>query len=289
MPVKSLIRFLLIAGIAFGLVPAESFAQDRDLSAGQEPSVPSLDEILLFQPLKYPAGDWEPKNLIYQDVSFQSSDGSKLHGWYCPVSNPVAHVLYLHGNAANLTYRSRLMRRLQTQHRVAVFMPDYRGYGRSEGVPTVEGVLSDCRAAWAKLSALSHSHDRDIVIMGRSLGGALAIQLAAEKNCRGLIVESTFSSLTQVAEHHFPKLAWMVPVEKLDSETAIQKHRGPFLQSHGDRDTVVPFRLGAKLYAAASSPKVFVRIRRGRHNDAQSSEYYDQFDAFLQRLPVADD
>lgn len=288
MPVQSLFRYLMIAGMAFGLIPADSFAQDHVVGDPQEPSVPSLDEILLFQPLKYPVGDWEPKNLIYQDVSFQSSDGTKLHGWYCPVPHPVAHVLYLHGNAANLTYRSRLMRRLQTVHRVSVFMPDYRGYGRSEGVPTVEGVLGDCRAAWAKLSALSHSHDRDIVIMGRSLGGALAIQLAAENTCRGLIVESTFSSLKKVAEYHFPKLAWMVPIEKLDSETAVQKHHGPFLQSHGDRDTVVPFRLGAQLYAAANSPKRFVRIRHANHNDAQSSAYYERFDAFLKNLPAKD-
>ena len=140
----------------------------------------SIDELLLFFPLKHPEGDWQPDGLRFQDVWFTSEDQTRLHGWYCPCDEPRAIVLMAHGNAGNVAVRAPWLQHLQTGLRVTAFMFDYRGYGRSDGVPTVPGVLQDARAARAKLRELAGVEDSGMLIMGESLGGAVAVQLAAE-------------------------------------------------------------------------------------------------------------
>jgi fermentation-respiration switch protein FrsA (DUF1100 family) len=241
--------------------------------------------LLLFYPTRYPDGDWKPNGLAFEDAWFRAEDGTRLHGWYCPCDKPRAIVLFAHGNAGNLSHRSSRMRYFQKELRVAVFIFDYRGYGRSAGVPTVEGILQDGRAARAWLARRAAVKASQIVLVGRSLGGAVVVQLAAESPARALVLESTFSSFKEVAAHHFPRLAWLVPDNKLNSAAQIMRYKGPLLQSHGDRDGTVPYALGLKLFHAASEPKWFVTIRGGDHNDPQSAEYYKQLDRFLDALP----
>lgn len=112
---------------------------------------PSIDEFVLFQPRKSNADNWKPDNLVFEDVYFESADGTKLHGWYCPVENPRAVVLYLHGNGGDLSWRTRRLRDLQQNRKVSVFIFDYRGYGKSEGIPTVPGAIADAEAARTEL------------------------------------------------------------------------------------------------------------------------------------------
>ena len=245
----------------------------------------TLDELFLFFPLKDPDGNWQPEGLDYQDVYFPSEDGTRIHGWYCPRENARAVLLYFHGNAGNLSHRARLLHHFQRQLRVAVLIFDYRGYGRSEGVPTVDGVLDDGRAARTFLSQHAGVGQSAIVLMGRSLGGAVAVQLAAESRPRGLILESTFSSLKDVASHHYPRLASLVPPDKLDSASRIAQYHGPLLQSHGEADRTIPFSSGMRLFRAANEPKQFVTVPGGDHNDPQTREYDVQLDRFLETLP----
>jgi fermentation-respiration switch protein FrsA (DUF1100 family) len=241
--------------------------------------------LLLFYPSKYPDGDWKPTGLNFEDVWFKAEDGTRLHGWYCPCDKPRAILLFAHGNAGNLSQRSGLMHYFQQRLRVTALIFDYRGYGRSEGVPTVEGVLQDARAARLFLAHRAEVPESRIVLMGRSLGGAVAVQLAAESPARGLILESTFSSFKEVAAHHFPRLAWLVPTSKLDSLSQIKRYKGPLLQSHGDADDTIPYSLGLKLFRAANEPKRWITIRGGDHNSPQSGEYYREVDRFVDELP----
>lgn len=250
----------------------------------QAPKVRTFDEMLLFQPAKYPKGNWKPGFLDFQDHFFDSSDGTRIHAWYCPVEDPIAVILYLHGNAGNLSGRARLMKLLQEEHQVSVMIVDYRGYGRSEGKTTAQGAIQDAQAARRKLAELADIDENEVVLMGRSLGGAIAIQLAAEMSPRGLIIESSFSSLKEIAKHHFPKLAWLVPFDKLHSESTIKKNQAPTLISHGNRDRVIPYEMGKKLFAVANEPKEFVTIPDANHNDQQTSEYYLVFNRFLKQL-----
>ncbi|MEQ1825848.1 MAG: alpha/beta hydrolase, partial [Pirellula sp.] len=155
----------------------------------------SLDELLLFFPSKFPAGDWNPKDLRFSDVFFSAEDETKLHGWYCPCDNPRAVLLLAHGNAGNIASRAPWLRHLQNKSRLSVFVFDYRGYGRSEGTATVEGALMDAKAARAKLRELATVKDSEMLLMGESLGGAIVIPLAVESAPSGLILQSTFSSL----------------------------------------------------------------------------------------------
>ena len=162
---------------------------------------------------------------------------------------------------------------------------DYRGYGRSEGTPSTKGALVDARAAAAYLAKREAVKAEKLVFLGRSLGGAILVQLAGDLQPRGLIIESSFSSLKAVAKQHYPKLAWVVSRKKLDSKTAIEKYNGQLLQSHGDWDQVVPITLGKKLFEAANEPKQFMTIPNGGHNDAPPKAYYETLTKFLDQLP----
>lgn len=177
------------------------------------------------------------------------------------------------------------MQYLQKELRVAALIFDYRGYGRSEGVASVEGILKDGRAARAFLAHRAGIEPARIVLMGRSLGGAVVVQLAVEAAPRGLILENTFSSLKDAAAYHLPQLAWLVPTNKLNSAARITAYKGPLLQSHGDADRTIPYALGRKLFEAANEPKWFVTIPGGDHNDRQSGEYYRRLNRFLDTLP----
>lgn len=185
---------LAIAVLAIA-VAFRCYGQDADSSRTSEGKAPTIDELLLFFPTKYPDGDWNPTNLKFQNVFFTAEDKTKLHGWYCPANNPRAVVLVAHGNAGHVASRVPWLRYLQTRAKVSVFMFDYRGYGRSEGTPTVQGAIQDANSARAKLCELAAIKDSEMLLMGESLGGAIVLQLAADSPPRGLILQSTFSSL----------------------------------------------------------------------------------------------
>ena len=246
---------------------------------------PSIDELLLFFPSKFPDGNWAPDKLRYQDVWFRAADNTRLHGWYCPCDQPRAIMLIAHGNAGHLAFRAPWLMYLQSRARVTTFMFDYRGYGRSEGVPTVQGILDDARAARAKLRELAAIKDAEMLLMGESLGGAVVVQLAAESLPRGLILQSTFSSLKDVADFHFPGLSWLVPRDKLNSATRIARYHGPLLQSHGTADGTIPLGSGQKLFRSANEPKEFMECPGAGHNNWLTEQYLTRLDQFITRLP----
>ena len=245
-----------------------------------------FEESLIFFPSRYPQGDWQPPGLHFEDAEFVAADGTRLHGWYAHRQDARAVVLFCHGNAGNVTHRANTLMALNDLVGVSVLIFDYRGYGKSEGKPTEDGVLADARAARAWLAEKEGVAQSDVVLMGRSLGGALAVDLAAKDGARALVLESTFSSVPDVAAYHYP---W-IPVRlvlrtRLDAAAKIGDYRGPLLQSHGDADSVVPYQLGQKLFEAAGEPKEFVTIPGGDHNDAQPREYYHALIEFLDDLP----
>lgn len=244
----------------------------------------SIDELLLFFPSKFPNGDWHPKDLQIKDVYFAAEDDTKLHGWYCACDNPRAVVLLAHGNAGHVASRAPWLSYLQNKAQLSVFSFDYRGYGRSEGTPTVDGAMKDATAARAKLCELASVKDSEMLLMGESLGGAIVVQLAVDSAPRGLILQSTFASLRDVADVHYPKLSWLVPWKKLNSEAQIALYRGPLLQSHGSVDRTIPLSSGKKLFRAANEPKQFVTIENSDHNNWLTDAYLKQLNEFLTRI-----
>jgi fermentation-respiration switch protein FrsA (DUF1100 family) len=277
-----------------GAIFAVAILLSWDIGVGQENTgldesnwvgKPTLDELLLFYPAKFPVGDWQPTDLGVQDVFFSAEDGTKLHGWYCPVEKPRCVVLMMHGNAGNITTRVSFLRYLQKIARVSVFIFDYRGFGRSEGTATVDGAVMDAEAAWIQVAELASVRKSDVVLMGESLGGAIAVRLASESSCRGLVLQSTFSSLRKVAELHYPQLAWLVSRNKLNSKAAISRHMGPTLISHGTADRTIHFECSKELFAAANEPRQLVMLKDVGHNNWLNHDYCRALDRFFSTLP----
>lgn len=246
-----------------------------------------LENALIFFPSKYPDGNWSPSSLQPEDAWFAAADGTKLHGWYLPCEDPRAVVLFAHGNGGNLTHRDEVLKKLNYRLRVSVLIFDYRGYGRSEGSPSEQGVLQDARAAREWLCQRTGLKPADLVLMGESLGGAVAVDLAASDGARGLILENTFSSLPDVAAHHYRWLpVGMLMRSRFDSASKIARYHGPLLQIHGDADTIVPIRYSRLLFAAANEPKRFVEIPGADHNDPHTPAFVEALDRFFDELAV---
>lgn len=246
----------------------------------------SLERKGIFQPAKYPAGDWNPTAVLVQDAYFAAEDGTKLHGWYVRHPQPVGHALLLHGNAGNVTLLADTLRMLNRRHNLAVLALDYRGFGRSEGLPSEQGLYQDARAARKWLAEKDNIAEGDVVLMGVSVGGAVAVDLAARDGCRGLVLANTFTSLPDVAQHHWPWLPMQVSLStRFNSLAKIENYRGPLLLSHGDADEVVPYSQGQALFAAAAGPKRMITASGAKHNDPQPEEYREALDQFLRELP----
>jgi len=285
---------VLLSAFLAGIVGCQSQpASNRTASAPGPSPAPSessfsplrkIEKSLVFSPSPYPAGDWQPAGLAFEDAWFTAVDGTRLHGWYVPHSQPRAFVLFCHGNGGNVALWADVLRVLHDRMGVTAMGFDYRGYGRSEGTPSEAGVLADARAARTWLARRAGIPENQIVLMGRSLGGAVAVDLAVD-GARGLVLESTFTSMPEVGHVALP---WL-PVRTLmqtqfNSLAKIANYHGPLLQSHGTADQLIPFAMGTQLFAAANQPKQFVTIPGRDHNDPQSDEYYMALFEFLGRL-----
>jgi uncharacterized protein len=260
-----------------------------------------LEESLVFFPSKYPQGNWRPRGLPFEDAWFQAADGTKLHGWYVPCEklesskgtvpfsltrkSGQAPILYCHGNAGNITDRVYILEKLHNIADASVLIFDYRGYGRSEGKPNEKGVLSDARAARAWLAKREKIAEKDIVVMGESLGGAVAVDLAAKDGAKGLVLISTFTSAPDVAAYHYPILPVRLLMHtQLDAVGQIANYKGPLLQMHGEADTIVPFKLGRRLFDAANEPKQLLDFPHHDHNDTPPDQFFDALKEFLKKL-----
>jgi fermentation-respiration switch protein FrsA (DUF1100 family) len=245
-----------------------------------------FQDTFIFFPSKYPEGNWKVPGLAFEDAWFEAEDGSKLHGWYVPANEPRAYVLFAHGNGGNLTHRIDTLEAMANQLHACVLIFDYRGYGKSEGSPSTAGILADGRAARRWLANRAGIPVSQIVLMGESIGGAVAVRLAAEDGARGLILENVFSSLADVGSHHYPFLpVKLVMRGDLDNVGQIKQYHGPLLQFHGDADSIVPFKLGQRVFAAANEPKRFVVITGGDHNDPRTGAAHRELEKFFAELP----
>jgi fermentation-respiration switch protein FrsA (DUF1100 family) len=247
-----------------------------------------FEERLIFFPSRYPSGDWHPAGLQCEDVAFETQDGVRLHGWYCPVPYPRCVFLMAHGNAGNITHRVDRIIAWQRLLNVSVFVFDYRGYGRSTGQPNEPGVYSDARAAYRWLTADKGIVPDDVVFFGESLGAAVALQLAIEVPHGALILESPFTSAVEMGQRAFPWLPvrWIMR-NRFASIEKIGRYQGPLLIMHGTQDTVIPFAMGQTLFAHANAPKRFYAVTGADHNEVAvvgGRPYMQAMDDFLREV-----
>lgn len=240
-----------------------------------------LEESFIFFPAPYPEGDWNPA-LPVEEAWFEASDGVRLHGWFLAHPNPQRVVLYCHGNAGNITHRADILQDIHRWVQASVLVWDYRGYGRCEGRPTEQGILADAEAARSWLAQRTGCPPDQLVLWGHSLGGAVAVHLAASRGAQALVLESTFPSLPDVAAYYYPWLPVRLLMRtRLDALSLIGRYTGPVFQSHGEKDTLVPIFLGRKLFEAANPPKHFLILPQADHNDPLGKDYYLQVKQFL--------
>jgi fermentation-respiration switch protein FrsA (DUF1100 family) len=235
------------------------------------------------------AGNWNPTGFKHETVWFEAADGTKLHGWFLP--NPEAHraILYCHGNGEDVSSHGELAATLSESLQASVFIFDYRGYGHSEGRPTEAGCIADGAAAQKWLAERMGVRPSDIVLMGRSLGSAVAVALAAENGARALVLENAFPTLSDVAALHYPWLPvrWIM-ANQYDSLSRIQRYSGPLMQSHGTRDELIPLSYARRLFdAAPNQSKRWMEFVGLRHNSPIPHRYYDDLAAFLATIPSA--
>lgn len=249
-----------------------------------------LEEAIWFDPAPESYGNWQPENLPYEDVWF-TCDGQKLHGWLVEHEDPRAVVLFLHGSSANLSYRDEVVRKLHDELQVTVMVFDYRGFGRSEGELNGEQALvDDSLAARRFLAEQTGVPESDIVLYGRSLGSALAIELASRDGARAVVIQNAFTSLPDVAHEHFRFApVYRTMKYRLNSVEKIGRYEGPLLQSHGEQDDVVPLEQARRLFDAANEPKTFMIEPGFEHATPSSQAFYDAFDTLLDKLEPTED
>jgi hypothetical protein len=223
------------------------------------------DRLVYFPSRALDGGTPAALGLAYQDVALTSADGVRLHAWWVPAAAARRSVLFLHGNAGNISHRLDKLAVLAGLD-CSVFLLDYRGYGRSAGVPDEEGTYRDADAAYAWLRSRGLAAG-SIVAYGESLGGSIAADLAARQPLGGLILESAPTSILAVAQHHYPLLpvGWFLSV-RYDALARLPRVHAPLLILHSPGDEIVPFAMAEALLAAAPGRKRLVRLAGG-HND----------------------
>ncbi|MFC1738500.1 alpha/beta hydrolase [Planctomycetota bacterium] len=222
--------------------------------------------------VEYTPGDL---GLDFEDVNFEAEDGMKLNGWYIPSAGSKFTVLFCHGNGGNIMHRLDSIN-IFYELGLSCFIFDYRGYGRSEGRASETGTYLDAMAAYKWLRELKKVPPSDIIILGKSLGGSIAAELAGKVDAAGLVLESVFTSYVDIGRKFYPYMPvrWFAKYSYRTIDY-VKKVEFPVMIIHSRNDELVPFEFGVELFEAANEPKEFVEIS-GSHNDGflLSSEIY---------------
>jgi len=223
--------------------------------------------------------------LLYDDVTIKTTDEVNISGWYIPAEKPRAVILFFHGNGGNISNRLDLIK-IFYELRLSTFIIDYRGYGRSEGEPTEDGTYLDATAAWDYLVEKKKIAPDEIILFGRSLGGPIAAWLAMDRKTKGLILDSTFTSIKDIGAKLYPYL----PVKrffKFDYSTIsyLKVVNSPVLIIHSKDDEYIPFIHAEKLFEFANEPKQFLEITGGHNIGFMTSKdiYIDGINSFISK------
>jgi fermentation-respiration switch protein FrsA (DUF1100 family) len=235
----------------------------------------------VYYPLRYPEGWWDRQAAVGAvEVWIVTRDGVRINAWWIATPNARVATVFFHGNGGNLTHRIPHMQAIADAGS-SLLIPDYRGYGKSDGKPSEAGVYLDAEAAYQWLIGQGYAPNR-IVIQGESLGSAVAVDLASRNPCAGVILEAPFNSAAQVAAGVLPVFGPLV-MRIFDSKRKVGGIHAPMLFLHGDRDEVIPYRLGRDLYQAAPEPKEFWTVEGAGHNDmveVAGNQYRDKLAKF---------
>lgn len=241
---------------------------------------------LLYFPTRAIAATPADAGLPFEEVWLRAEDGVRLQAWFVPAPQDRGTILFFHGNAGNLSHR---LESLELFHRLgwSTLILSYRGYGRSEGRPSERGTYRDAEAAWRHLVEERGTPPRRIVLFGRSLGGGVAAWLAERRTPAGLVLESTFTSVADLASEIYPFVPARLLVRfRYPTLARLPGIRCPVLVVHSPDDEIIPYRHGRRLWEAAREPKRFVQLRGGHNEGFRTTgpTYHRGLAAFLGSL-----
>jgi fermentation-respiration switch protein FrsA (DUF1100 family) len=269
---RRMIEFLTILAIGYAGLVGALYVLQRELLFLPDASRPSLGEAGL-------AG--------FMEVVITTGDGLSLFAWYHPAPEGAPTVLYLHGNGGHIGYRAERAKGV-TASGFGILLVEYRGYGGNPGAPSERGFHADAMAALAFLDARGIPRSR-IVIVGESLGTAVAVRVAAESAhpVGALVLEAPFTSVADLAQHHYPFVParWLVK-DRFDAVSRVTDVRTPVLVLHGGRDDVIPQHFGRALFAAAHHPKQGLFIDDADHSNAFAVGFSSFLEFIRQHLRV---
>lgn len=234
-----------------------------------------LDRRVIFFPTKEMVHTPSDMGLYYHDVWLTAEDGTKLHGWFVPGHGDYT-LLWFHGNAGNISYRVDNLLLFNKRLGLNTLIFDYRGYGRSEGKPSEQGMYMDAEAAIEYLRSAYNIDDDKLIFFGRSLGCAVAVEMATRHQVKGVILESPFTSIEAIARLARPKPFSFLPLHymvlwllqsRFDSLSKMDIIQIPALILHGSDDDIIGIDMAQELFAAANEPKRFYTIEGAGHND----------------------
>jgi len=250
---------------------------------------PKIESFFMFYPASSFALTPEALQLEYSDVSFTAEDGTRLHGWLFPKEGKVPVIVFCHGNAGNISHRLENIR-LLLEKNFQVFIFDYRGYGKSGGKPSEQGLYLDGLAAYDYLVQEEQFPPDQIILFGRSLGAAVAIEISLKRQIRSLIIEGAFLSTKEMAKTMalFSLLSPFLPAH-YNNLKKIARVDVPKLIIHAEADEIIPFSMGKRLFDAANPPKYFYPVKGARHNDTYvvgGEEYFQTLAAFARNSKI---
>jgi hypothetical protein len=241
---------------------------------------------IVFFPDPYLVGTPADYGLEYDEVVFPAEDGVKLHGWWVPQAGAPT-LLWFHGNAGNISHRLENIKLLHDLTGVQVFIFDYREYGKSAGRISREGTFKDALAAYLYVTETRGIPAAELILFGRSLGTALATDLAVKHPCGALILEAPFTNSQDMAKLYAPFLFDWRPKVPYDNLGKIGRVKVPVMVIHGAQDEIIPADMGRRVFEAAPEPKELYIIPGAHHNDtydAGGPQYFARLKAFIKRF-----
>ena len=221
-----------------------------------------------------------------EEVGFTTNDGVELFSWYAPAPEGRPTLVFFHGNAGNLASRAFKAKAFMRAG-IGVMLVEYRGYGGNPGKPTELGLYEDARAALKFLEGQGVSLE-EVILYGESLGSGVAVQVAYEAKVAGLVLETPYTAMPDVAAHHYFWLPvqWLVR-DRYESKSKIASVSVPLLVLHGSEDKTVPARFGKALYNLALEPKTLEIFEGGSHNDLYDFGAADAVVRFVEKIARA--
>ena len=245
----------------------------------------ALEDRLIYTP-KSEAQRWvePPPDCRFLDLELKTDSGIRIHARWFPCPDAKGVVLMCHGRGANLSLAlmPQDVAAWQREMGLSLLIFDYPGYGRSEGRPSEAGCYAAAEAAYTWLTRERGVPPRQLLLLGRSLGTSVAVDLATRHPHRALVLISPFSSMPDEVETVYPLIpAHLLMRNRFDSLSKIARCPQPLLVVHGTRDRTVPFVLGQRLFDAAPEPKRFITVERAGHDESVMDGFFSHLRTFL--------